>query len=155
MDTTNLQNGTSGKTMLLDFVDEVQVKSSGYNAEFGGAAGGVVSVLTKSGTNRFQGQIGTYYQSDDFYGDRRPFVRFDPFNSNVAETGLLNPDDKWEYVSPLGDIGGPILKDRLWFYGGAAYTKNDMARDATFTTDVTKTQRHFEWSVTRSITTTT
>ena len=54
MDTTNLQNGTSGKTMLLDFVDEVQVKSSGYNAEFGGATGGVVSVLTKSGTNRFQ-----------------------------------------------------------------------------------------------------
>ena len=52
MDTTNLQNGTSGKTMLLDFVDEVQVKSSGYNAEFGGATGGVVSVLTKSGTNR-------------------------------------------------------------------------------------------------------
>ena len=69
MDTTNLQNGTSGKTMLLDFVDQVQVKSSGgYNAEFGGATGGVVSVLTKSGTNRFQGQIRTYYQSDDFYG---------------------------------------------------------------------------------------
>ena len=100
MDTTNLQNGTSGKTMLLDFVDEVQVKSSGYNAEFGGATGGVVSVLTKSGTNRYQGQIGTYYQTDNFYGDRRPFVRFNPFDSNVAETGLLNPDDKWELRQP-------------------------------------------------------
>ena len=55
IDTTNLQNGTSGKTMLLDFVDEVQVKSSGYNAEFGGATGGVINVLTKSGTNGFQG----------------------------------------------------------------------------------------------------
>ena len=46
MDTTQLQNGTSGKTMLLDFVQEVQVKSSGYNAEFGGATGGVINVLT-------------------------------------------------------------------------------------------------------------
>ena len=145
MDTTNLQNGTSGKTMLLDFVDEVQVKSSGYNAEFGGATGGVVSVLTRSGTNRYQGQIGTYYQTDSLYGDRRPFVRFNPFDSNVAETGLLNPDDEWTYVSPLGDIGGPIIKDRMWFYGGAAYTKNEMARDATFRTDVTKTKRHFDW----------
>ena len=58
MDTTNLQTGVSGKTMLLDFVEEVQVKSSGYNAEFGGATGGVVNVLTKSGTNAFHGQAG-------------------------------------------------------------------------------------------------
>ena len=68
MDTTNLQNGTSGKTVLLDFVDEVQVKSSGYNAEFGGATGGVVNVLTKSGSNAFHGQAGTYYQTEDMYG---------------------------------------------------------------------------------------
>ncbi len=65
MDTTNLQTGVSGKTMLLDFVEEVQVKSSGYNAEFGGATGGVVNVLTKSGTNAFHGQAGTYYQTED------------------------------------------------------------------------------------------
>ena len=51
IDTTNLQTGTSGKTMLLDFIEEVQVKSSGYNAEFGGATGGVVNVVTKSGRN--------------------------------------------------------------------------------------------------------
>ena len=145
MDTTNLQTGVSGKTMLLDFVDEVQVKSSGYNAEFGGATGGVVSVLTKSGTNRYHGQAGTYYQNDAMYGDRREFARFNPFDSNVTETGLVNPDDGWQYFSPLGDIGGPILNDRLWFYGGGAYTKNNNERDATFRTDVSKTQRHFEW----------
>ena len=72
MDTTQLQNGTSGKTMLLDFVQEVQVKSSGYNAEFGGATGGVVSVLTKSGSNNLHGQAGTYFSSNDLQGSRRP-----------------------------------------------------------------------------------
>ena len=145
MDTTQLQNGTSGKTMLLDFVDEVQVKSSGYNAEFGGATGGVVSVLTKSGTNRYRGQLGTYYQNDGFYGDRRPFVRFNPFDSNLAETGLVTRDDDWQYYSPLADVGGPIFKDRVWFYAGGAYTKNNYQRDAIFRTDVSKTNRHFEW----------
>ena len=64
MDTTNVFSGVSGKTMLVDFIQEVQVKSSGYNAEFGGAMGGVVSALTKSGSNQFRGSIGTYYQSD-------------------------------------------------------------------------------------------
>ena len=145
MDTTNLQTGVSGKTMLLDFVEEVQVKSSGYNAEFGGATGGVVNVLTRSGSNSFHGQLGSYYQTDDFYGDRRPFARFNPFDSNLAETGLVNPDDKWLYYSPLADIGGPIFRDRLWFYGGGAYTRNNNERDATFRTDVTKAKRHFEW----------
>jgi hypothetical protein len=144
IDTTNLQNGTSGKTMLLDFIDEVQVKSSGYNAEFGGATGGVVNVLTKSGSNSYHGQAGTYYQTDDLYGKRRPFARFNTFDTNLAETGLVNPDNKWLYYSPIGDVGGPILKDNLWFYGGAAYTRNEFSNDAIFRTDVTKTKRHFE-----------
>jgi outer membrane receptor protein involved in Fe transport len=147
IDTTNLQTGVSGKTMLLDFADEVQVKSSGYNAEFGGATGGVINVLTKSGSNSFRGQLGTYYQTDGFYGARRPFARFNPFDSNRAETGLLNPDDEWTYYSPIADVGGPILRDRLWFYGGGAYTKNEYSNDVVFRTDVSKTRRHFErWS---------
>ena len=144
MDTTNLQTGVSGKTMLLDFVDEVQVKSSGYNAEFGGATGGVVNVLTKSGTNAFHGQVGTYYQTEDMYGSIRPQARFNPIDSNLAETGMITPDNSWTYYSPVADIGGPLLRDRLWFYGGAAYTKNENANDVTFRTDVSKTKRHFE-----------
>jgi hypothetical protein len=144
MDTTNLQTGVSGKTMLLDFVDEVQVKSSGYNAEFGGATGGVVNVLTKSGTNAFHGQIGTYYQTEEMYGSIRPQARFNPIDTNLAETGMITPNNNWTYYSPVGDIGGPVLRDRLWFYGGAAYTKNENANDATFRTDISKTKRHFE-----------
>ena len=144
MDTTNLQTGVSGKTMLLDFVEEVQVKSSGYNAEFGGATGGVVNVLTKSGSNAFHGQAGTYYQTDDMYGKSGRRRAFNPIDSNLAETGMITPDNGWTYYSPVADIGGPLLRDRLWFYGGAAYTKNENANDVTFRTDVSKTKRHFE-----------
>jgi hypothetical protein len=84
---------------------------------------------------------------NELYGDRRPSARFNPFDTNVAETGLFTPDDEWQYYSPVADIGGPIFKDKLWFYGGGAYTKNNYATDATFRTDVSKTKRHFErWS---------
>ena len=55
IETTNLQSGISGKNVIADFVEEVQVKSSGYTAEFGGATGGVINVITKSGTNNFHG----------------------------------------------------------------------------------------------------
>ena len=55
IETTNLQTGTSGKNVIADFVEEVQVKSSGYTAEFGGAIGGVINAVTKSGTNDFHG----------------------------------------------------------------------------------------------------
>ena len=55
IETTNLQSGISGKNLIADFVEEVQVKSSGYTAEFGGATGGVINVITKSGTNDWHG----------------------------------------------------------------------------------------------------
>ena len=60
-DTTNVRNGTSGSGILLDFVQEVQVKSSGYNAEFRAATGGVISAISRSGTNAFHGEIGSYF----------------------------------------------------------------------------------------------
>ncbi len=145
MDTTDLKSGTQTKTMLLDFVQEVQVKSSGYNAEFGGATGGVVSVISKSGTNQFRGQIGTYYSGSDFYGAKRKFNRFDPYNTNLTNLNYTTPDANWMYNSPFGDIGGPVFKDRLWFYGGIGYTKNNYDEDVTFYSDPNRVQRHQEW----------
>ena len=52
IETTDLQDGPSGKNLIVDFVEEVQVKSSGYTAEYGGAMGGVINAVTKSGTQR-------------------------------------------------------------------------------------------------------
>src|SRR5262249_48389677 len=61
VDTTNLARGTSGKVLRPDFIQEVQVKASGYNAEYRAAIGGVVSAITKSGSNSWHGGAGGYY----------------------------------------------------------------------------------------------
>ncbi len=61
-DITNIVNGTSGQSVSFDFVDEVQVKASGYQAEFGGSLGGVINVVTRSGGNEFHGEVVGYLQ---------------------------------------------------------------------------------------------
>jgi outer membrane receptor protein involved in Fe transport len=55
IETTDIIGGVSGKSLLADFVEEVQVKSTGYPAEYGGSTGGVINVQTKSGTNKYTG----------------------------------------------------------------------------------------------------
>jgi len=72
-------------------------------------------------------------------------ARFNPFNAAVTEKNLVTRDDDWTYWSPLADIGGPLFRDKVWFYGGIGYTKNTMGRDARFYTDPAQKQYHFDW----------
>ncbi len=71
IETTNLQTGLSGTNLIADFVEEVQVKSSGFSAEFGGALGGVISAVTKSGTNNLDGMALYNFQGSATEGRRR------------------------------------------------------------------------------------
>ncbi len=133
MDTTNLQNGTTGKTVVTDFLDQVQVKTSGYNAEFPGATGGVVSAITKSGSNAFHGSGGFYYSNNDsLRGSVRPSLRLKPTNTREAEYFTTPLDDipDWQ---PVIEGGGPIMTNRLWFYGGYAPVRTSTTRTVRFT----------------------
>src|SRR5205823_4273924 len=69
IETTNILGGLSGQNLLADFVEEVQVKSTGYPAEYGGSTGGVINVLTKSGTNVFHGAVLGYFQGSRLTGE--------------------------------------------------------------------------------------
>jgi carboxypeptidase family protein/TonB-dependent receptor-like protein len=117
MDTTNLRTGVSAKPTLVDFLTEVQVKSSGYNAEYRATTGGVVSAVTKSGGNVYHGGLGIYYSNDDWLGDVRPSLRLNPANQTLAEY-IRTPRDKGYNFDPVFDLGGPILQNRAWFYAG-------------------------------------
>ena len=94
IETTNLQTGLSGTNLIADFVEEVQVKSSGYSAEFGGALGGVISAVTKSGTNNFNGMRALQLPGQlDWKARRRPTLRQNLTNSDVAEYITYPNDD--------------------------------------------------------------
>src|SRR6185369_9610837 len=93
LDTTSLRQGTSSSDVPVDFLQEVQVKSSGYNAEYRAATGGVVSAITKSGSNAFHGSAGSYYTTNNWLGDIRRSLRLNPTNQALAEY-IITPRDK-------------------------------------------------------------
>jgi len=114
VNTTNVIKGFQGKAINNEFVDEVEVKTGGYQAEYGGALGGIVNVITKSGGNLLRGDVFAYYDSD---GTRAQQV----VTSEDTPQGMrITPTTRWDYGV---DLGGAIVKDKLWFF--AAYNRVD------------------------------
>ncbi len=103
----------------LENVQEFRVESSGYPAEFGTGTGGQVSVITKSGGNTFHGSVFEYLRSDELDAANYFDSQRNADGSVIAEAGSAPTVPK----SPLklnqfgGSIGGPLMKDRAFFFG--------------------------------------
>ncbi len=117
LDTTALRNGVSSTSVVTEFVEQVQVKSSGYNAEFRATTGGVISAITRSGTNRYSGEFGAYYSNNDWLGDIREAIRLNPLNQAQSQY-TITPRTDGSTVEPTFTLGGPIMKDKMWFFAG-------------------------------------
>jgi hypothetical protein len=124
IDTTHPQNGDQGQGLITDFVEEVQVKSAGYQAEFGGSIGGVINAITKSGTNNFAGSVGAYFGDSSWDGDKRPT----PYQTSATSLYQTFDVDDTTRFEPFASIGGPILRDALWFYLGASQSEFETER---------------------------
>jgi hypothetical protein len=116
IETTNLQNGTQGASLIVDFVEEVQVKSSGYTAEYGGATGGVINAVTKSGSNSLRGSALFNFQGDVLESSYRPILRRDVLDNSKAQYQTY-PEDEYTRMEPGFALGGPLLRDKMWFFG--------------------------------------
>jgi len=148
-DTTHIYSGTSNQQVLFEFVEEVQVKSSGYAAEYGGSMGGVINVITRSGGNEFHGEAVLYYRSDELQGPRRPDIRLNPFDYTIAEY-ITYPEDSWYRYDVGFGLGGYIFKDRLWFYGSILPRYTKTSRTVEFVLDElehTTTQKEYNYFV--------
>lgn len=133
IDTTNLKDGVQEKELLTDFVEEVQVKYGGYMPEFRASTGGVINAVTKTGGNELQGSVHTFYENNDFSGDQRPELE-DNRDTQLPEYVVFNEDDT-SRVEPGFTLGGPIVRDQLWFFVGYARESQDADRDVLFTDD--------------------
>src|SRR3984885_12730780 len=94
----------------LDAVTEAKVTLQNYDAEFGKAIGGVVTAQTKSGGNDIHGSAFWFRRTD--WSEAR-----DPFSQSAVNpiTGLAIPASRWNQFG--GTIGGPIIKNKLFFFG--------------------------------------
>lgn len=94
-------------------IREFQVNTSNYSAEYGRAAGGVTNAVTKSGTNDLHGDV-FYFQRNNEWGARNPLA-FQSVLVNGALTRVgIKPEDVRHQFG--GTLGGPIIKDKLFFF---------------------------------------
>jgi len=122
-ETANLIGGYSHTSVPFDFIQEVEIKNSGVEAEHGGALGGVVNVIMKKGTNNYHGSVFAQFENYSMDGPPTTYARYDPASSQQnLSWGQLDPNfqeyvpkkDKTSDVMPGFTFGGPILKNRLF-----------------------------------------
>ena len=99
--------GSLGNATPYDFIQEVQVKTGGYSAEYGQATGGVVNVVTKSGTNTIRGSAFGYSQPTKLEGN---WKQYQSTNGSVNTEGTQASDAGIE-------SGGAIYRDKLFYFG--------------------------------------
>ena len=105
VNTTDPAFGGSGANLPFEFVQEVEIKTGAYGPEYGRSTGGIFNVITKSGGNEFHGDIFGYGTTKGLVREVKNF----PFTGSAA--------NGFSEVDLGGDIGGPIVKDKLWFFG--------------------------------------
>jgi len=111
LNTTDPTTGTFGTNFNYDAIQEMNFQTGGFEAEFGQATGGIVNLVTKSGGNEFSGSLD---------------IRFR--DQNMTENGDHYSRDNQDslYRSISGTLGGPVLRDKLWFF--ASLEKVDTSR---------------------------
>ena len=105
VNTTDPAFGGSGANLPFEFVQEVEIKTGAFGAEYGKATGGIFNVITKSGGNEFHGDAFGYFTTKGLVRATKQF----PFTGS-APNGFSEIDAGF-------DVGGPIKKDKLWFFG--------------------------------------
>jgi hypothetical protein len=116
--TNSLIDGRSRQNAAYEFLQEVQVKTGGIEAEFGGALGGVVSAVTRSGGNAFHGEVHYYFSGNQISaGPVKRLLLLNPY-SNLGTDPRYEQDYKPQdnLHEPGASLGGYFIKDRLWFY---------------------------------------
>jgi hypothetical protein len=136
VETTNTLVGTPGQYLVTDFVEELQVKSSGYSAEYGGSTGGVLNAITRSGGNGWHGDALLYWSGDALDAGPRPTLQLAPSDTSRAEY-VTFPEDDYDQLEPGFTLGGPIVRDRLWFFAGYVPSFRPLDRSVTFLADGT------------------
>jgi hypothetical protein len=123
--------GSLGTGILTSFVKEVQVKTAGFEPQYGQSQGGIVNIITQSGGNEFHGAVYGFARPNAFEATRKQ-----PDDTKVNKIGKTLAVENYDFGA---DAGGPIIKNKLFFFGsfnptirreiflGAARNANDIA----------------------------
>jgi Carboxypeptidase regulatory-like domain/TonB-dependent Receptor Plug Domain len=117
MNTTDPYKAIGGTELPYNFIEEIEVKSGGYEAEYGRATGGIVNVITYSGSNEFHAKGFGFFTDHRFaYEGKRGFVDLSTGGFSRYDAGL--------------SFAGPVVRDKLWYF--LAYNGKVAQEDITF-----------------------
>ena len=129
-ETADSIGGFSHSNVPFDFIQEVQVKTSGIEAEYGGALGGVINVIMKKGSNAFHGSVFSQFEDGGWDGSPTAYARYDPnfivptptpgqtFLPDAPYQQYQSKRDTTRDTFPGGTLSGPLMKDKVFFFVG-------------------------------------
>lgn len=94
----------SGMHINYDSLDEIQVISDPFSPEYGSAYGGVINMVTKSGGNKYSGEFSLVFLDKNLQAER------------MSQLSVVSEPDKFSNYNAYFNLGGPIIKDKLWFF---------------------------------------
>lgn len=132
-DVTNIRNFLSYAELPFDAVGQQQVKAGGYGAEYGRSLGGVVSIVTKRGTNEWKGGASAYWTPSEFRSKGKNVVNLDKdtidTQTKLPAYTVFGQDSIYDRLNYNAYIGGPVIKDKLFVF---ALVEGRHNRDETF-----------------------
>ena len=117
--TNSLVDGRSRQDAVFEYLQEVQVKTGGISAEYGGALGGVISAVTKSGGNAFHGEGHYYFQGDATSAAPVKRLVLNPAD-DITVRYIQDAEQPLKTHDVGGSLGGPIVRNKLFFFGSWA-----------------------------------
>ncbi|MGD8440662.1 MAG: TonB-dependent receptor, partial [Holophagae bacterium] len=108
MDATNPVMATATTRLNFDAIGEIQLQTGGFEAEYGRATGGIINLVSKSGGNRFSGSFDVRYRDNSFQENGEHF----------------DPSDDSKFLVAGATLGGPIVRDRVWFFASVGHTED-------------------------------
>jgi hypothetical protein len=128
LSTNSLIEGHSRQNAAFEILQEVQVKTAGIEAEYGGALGGVISAVTRSGGNEFHGELHYYAAGNSIAASPVQRLLMDPVDLKTI-TYVQDTKDK-NKTNEIGySLGGYFIKDRLYFFSAASPRFQDRSRN--------------------------
>jgi len=147
---TNALTGLGFTSLPYDAIDQQQIFTGGYGAEYGRSTGGVINIVTKRGGNTWKGGVGMYIQPNGARQSPRNIYRT---NGQLYQTRGGNERDDTQYTAY---ISGPLIKDKLFFFGAGDFTRTTQTTTNTIlapqrtnqTSKATKWLGKIDWNIT-------